>query len=115
MEDTYQCPKCGRFFGEEIICPYCKDTIARSSKSQSIIDQQAERIQELEGYKEGARDCLQSAKKRIKELEAEIVDLKSQKPPCSANCYHHQTHPCENCGRINGYLPSVWQAMKGVD
>ena len=76
------------------------------------VEKQSVRIRKLEGYKEGARDCLQSAKKRIKELEAEIVDLKSQKPPCSANCYHHQTHPCENCGRINGYLPSVWQALK---
>lgn len=45
-------------------------------------------------------------------FEAENKWLKSQQPPCHRTCYHHQTHPCERCGRINGYLPSVWQALK---
>jgi hypothetical protein len=27
-------------------------------------------------------------------------------PPCShPGCYSHITHPCEGCGRIQGYLP----------
>lgn len=47
--------------------------------------------------------------KKYEILKAENKELKSQRPPCSATCYHHQTHPCERCGRINGYLPKVWQ------
>jgi len=43
--------------------------------------------------------------------QAELELLRSQKPPCNKNCYHHQTHPCEDCGRINGYLPSVWHNL----
>lgn len=50
-----------------------------------------------------------------KELSEEIVQLiaanellKEQQPPCSSTCYHHQTHPCEQCGKINGY-PLVWK------
>ena len=39
------------------------------------------------------------------EQQKELKKLKSQYPPCSPMCYHHQTHPCEKCGRINGYLP----------
>jgi hypothetical protein len=42
-------------------------------------------------------------------LVTENKELKSQRQPCSASCYHHQSHPCEKCGRINGYLPKVWQ------
>jgi len=26
-------------------------------------------------------------------------------PPCSQGCYSHQSHPCENCGRISGRIP----------
>jgi len=44
----------------------------------------------------------------IERLEADLKDLQSQRPPCSHTCYHHQTHPCEKCGRINGYLPAIW-------
>jgi ribosomal protein L37E len=46
---------------------------------------------------------------RLKAADKENAELKSQKPPCGANCYHHQTHPCEKCGRISGYLPVVWK------
>jgi hypothetical protein len=28
------------------------------------------------------------------------------RPPCSQGCYSHQSHPCENCGRISGKIPS---------
>ena len=27
MKLTYKCKKCGRFYNEEMICPYCLDTI----------------------------------------------------------------------------------------
>lgn len=38
----------------------------------------------------------------IKKLE-EILKCKS---PCShPGCYSHQSHPCEICGRISGFLP----------
>lgn len=42
-------------------------------------------------------------------LQAEIIrSHESQRPPCSPGCYHHQTHPCEKCGRISGYSPVVF-------
>lgn len=40
-------------------------------------------------------------------LRATLEGLRSQAPPCGPTCYHHQTHPCEDCGRISGYLPVV--------
>jgi len=46
--DTFECPKCGRFYEKEIICPYCKDVVCRDAKSVSIIKRQAERIKEYE-------------------------------------------------------------------
>ena len=45
---AYKCPKCGRFYSEEILCPYCRDCFCRDIKSQSIIEKQAKRIEELE-------------------------------------------------------------------
>lgn len=47
------------------------------------------------------------------DLLLENKNLKSQKEPCEYTCYHHQTHPCEKCGRINGYLPSIWKILNG--
>ncbi len=61
----------------------------------------------------GCPDYVDSDAYIIEQLEAENKNLKSQQQPCSKNCFHHQTHPCEECGRINGYLPSVWQVLKG--
>ncbi len=58
------------------------------------------------------RKICASHKKRYEKAEGQVVNLKSQDMPCSAACFHHQTHPCEHCGRINGYLPSVWEALK---
>jgi len=62
-----------------------------------------------------ANGQLQAAKAGEKVMAAVTNELilqnerfKSQQPPCCAECYHHQTHPCEKCGRINGYPPSVW-------
>ena len=54
-----------------------------------------------------AHTILSHAQDDTSALLAEIDRLTSQKPPCSPNCYHHQTHPCEQCGRIGGYLPVV--------
>lgn len=51
----YKCPKCGRFYQEEIICPYCMDAICRDASSQSVIDRQAERIKELKAQLEQHR------------------------------------------------------------
>lgn len=48
---------------------------------------------------------------RIDSLKKELAELTKQREPCSPGCYHHQTHPCEGCGRISGYLPNVsWMA-----
>ena len=41
---------------------------------------------------------LRGLNKLLLELEAENAALKSQRSPCSQACYHHQTHPCEECG-----------------
>ena len=46
--------------------------------AQDKILELKERIKELEGYKEGARDCLRNAKQRIKEFEAENEALRGQ-------------------------------------
>ena len=37
-ELIFQCPNCKRFYQKEIICPYCKSDVARSAKSNDIID-----------------------------------------------------------------------------
>jgi len=41
-------------------------------------------------------------KKEPKEIE----------PPCSRGCYAHRTHPCDNCGRINGRIPYKLERIK---
>ena len=34
------------------------------------------------------------------------INFKEQKPPCShKGCYHHVSHPCEGCGRVQGFIP----------
>lgn len=34
------------------------------------------------------------------------IDFRERKPPCShKGCYHHVTHPCEGCGRTQGFIP----------
>lgn len=50
-------------------------------------------------------DFIAAARTAIPQLLDEIERLRSQKPPCSNHCYHHQTHPCEKCGRISGFIP----------
>ncbi len=45
---------------------------------------------------------------------ARIREAEGQKPPCSPHCYHHQTHPCEKCGRISGYLPIVLRQAENI-
>lgn len=52
----FECPKCGRFYAKEMICPYCVDVICRDAKSHSVIKRQAERIKELEVVL-GMADC----------------------------------------------------------
>jgi len=36
--DTFECPKCHRFYSEEMICPYCLDTMVYSAKAKDVID-----------------------------------------------------------------------------
>lgn len=55
---------------------------------------------------------LKEAERMNKSYHKTLSEWRSQQPPCSATCYHHQTHPCENCGLINGYPPKIWQESK---
>lgn len=36
-----------------------------------------------------------------------------RQPPCSVGCYNHVTHPCEKCGRLQGYLPTLSEGGGG--
>jgi len=53
-EIMYQCPKCTRFYGEEIICPYCKDVMTRSGMARDIIKQ-------LEAENKRLKEAMQDA------------------------------------------------------
>jgi hypothetical protein len=33
----FECPKCGRCYNEETICPYCKDTICKNAKQSELV------------------------------------------------------------------------------
>lgn len=59
--DIFKCPKCGRFYDKEIICPYCLDVICRDASSKSLIDQQAQRNKELEDENTRSMSLLQAA------------------------------------------------------
>ena len=40
------------------------------------------------------------------------VNKEEVTPPCSPGCHAHRTHPCENCGRINGCIPYKLKRIK---
>ncbi len=73
------------------------------SRLQKLLETSQKLLSDLEFRKDYANE-----NRRLQEENNQLI---SQSTPCSRTCYHHQTHPCENCGRINGYLPSVWHNL----
>lgn len=77
-------------------------------------------IQAMESLIMTLKKRLKNTRSRLADLEAEnkrlmkrLEGLGSQHTPCGPTCFHHITHPCEDCGRIFGYLPAVWEELSG--